>query len=478
MKLFPHGPIGAILFALSPAAMKFLLRTLRAPAAACLLLASGAILADAPPSGDDRTALLQSAYARAVKPGDLADLYRELFASVLQRVQRSYATEVDLSALAAAALNVIEPLAPGTGDPAQVFSQSINAALGTLDPYSRYLAPRNSGEERSDPSGSFSGLGLEVESSGGAVRVVAPMSGSPAERAGMQPGDLILRVDDQPLLGMPLADAITRMRGQPGTPVALTIRRTGIDNEITVALTRETVRRQPLRWTMEGEVLVLRVGSFSGAVTSALQQAIADATVAGAPRGVVLDLRGNPGGLLREAIMTADAFLSQGDIVSLRGRTPGNQRSWRADAAELLTGVKLVVLIDRRSASASELVAAALQENGRATVMGQRSFGKGTVQSTYRLGDESKGALKLTTSFYHAPSGRSVQKTGVTPDIELVTTLQLPETGQTPLPRLQVEQGRCASLHKASDPALSCALAYLLAGDMDVFSARAAGLRP
>lgn len=471
--------------------MKLLLRTLRAPIAACLLLASGVLLAASPEPGDERVAALQSAYTRAVTPGEQADLYRPLFASVLQRVQRSYATEVDLSALAVAILGVLEPLTPGTGDPAQVFSSSINAALRTLDPYSRYLNARSYGDARSDSSGSFVGLGLEVEASDGVVRVVAPMSGSPAARAGVQAGDLILRVDDQSLLGVPLADAIARMRGQPGTPVALTIRRPGAGNEITVALTRETIRRQPLRWSMEGDVLVLRLGTFSGAVTSALQQAISEATTGGAPRGVVLDLRGNPGGLLREAVTTADIFLSQGEIVSLRGRTPSNQRSWQADAAELLAGVRLVVLIDRRSASASELVAAALQDNQRATVMGQRSFGKGTVQTTFTLGEEVNGALKLTTSLYHAPSGRSVQKTGVTPDIELVVPSQpqasrgdddgrevLPKTGQSRPSTTQVEQNRCAPLHNANDPALSCAVAYLLAGDMDLFLAKLAAQRP
>ncbi|MET0543585.1 MAG: S41 family peptidase [Variovorax sp.] len=469
--------------------MRLHFRTLRAFAAGSLLLAGAAALAASPTSGDDSLASLQSAYGRAVTPGEHADLYRELLANVLKRVQRSYATEVDLSALAAAALNLVEPLAPGTGNPAQVFSKAMNAALATLDPYSRYLDARAYGNERGDSNGRFGGLGLEVESSLGGVRVVAPISDSPAARAGVRPGDLILRVDDQSLIGMPLADAIARMRGQPGTQVSLTIRRTGLDNDISVSLTRDTIRRQALRWNMEGDVLVLRVGTFSGSVAAALQQAIADATASQAPRGVVLDLRGNPGGLLREAVMTADTFLSEGEIVSLRGRTAANQRTWHADAAELLAGVRLVVLIDRRSASASELVAAALQENGRATVMGERSFGKGTVQSTYALGEETKGALKLTTSFYHGPSGRSVHKTGVAPDIELVNSVQRqgargeedrhaapPATGQSQLPKVRVEQDRCAPANKAAtDPALSCALAYLHAGDRELFLARVSG---
>ncbi|MDB5912208.1 MAG: family peptidase [Ramlibacter sp.] len=449
---------------------------LRLSLAAGLLLAAGSCLAAA----DDTLPALQAAYARAVTPGPQADQYRDLFATVLRRVERSYATEVDLPALVAASLKVVDPVTPGTGNPAEVFKRAINASLGTLDPYSRYLE----GAERSDSSGRFGGLGLEVEASEGAVRVVSPISDSPAARAGLQTGDLIVRVDDAPLLGMPLADAIAMMRGQPGTQVSLTIRRAGVDNEITISLTRDTIRRQLLRSSMEGDVLVLRLGSFTGPVTAALQDAIAQATAAKAPSGVVLDLRGNPGGLLHEAVKVADTFLKQGQIVSIRGRTPSNQRTWTADSDELLEGVRLVVLIDRRSASASELVAAALQENQRAIVMGERSFGKGTVQSTMSLPGEIRGSLKLTTSLYYGPSGRSVQKAGVTPDIELVPSLQGRDdrrpapAGEPQLAKARVEQGRCASQPTAApDAVLSCALDYLRSGDLDDFIGRAGGVR-
>jgi carboxyl-terminal processing protease len=461
--------------------MRALIPALRAGAAAGLLLAAGAgLAATAAAAADPPLESLQSAYARSVTPGAQADLHRELFATVLQRVQRTYATEVDLSALAAAALQVIEPLPPGVGEPAEVFRKAINAALRTLDPYSRYLDVRTQSNDRSDSGGSFGGLGLELEPSDGALRVVAPMPGTPAARAGVRAGDFILRIDDEPLSALPMAEAIARMRGQPGTAVSLTIRRAGLDQEFTVSLTRATIRRQVLGWSMEGDVLVLRLASFSGSVAAALERAVAQATAAGAPRAVILDLRGNPGGLLREAVLTADAFLTRGEIVSLRGRTPGNQRTWTADAGELLAGLPMLVLIDRRSASASELVAAALQENGRAQVMGQRSFGKGTVQSISSLG-EQKGALKLTTATYHGPSGRSVQRTGVAPDIELLAppregdgpgdaaSARAPgEADPTRLPALRVEQGRCSAL-KPADPALACALAYLRSGNADAF---------
>lgn len=423
--------------------------------------------------------MLQSAYARSVAPGEQADLHRELLATVLQRVKRTHAAEVDLAALAAAAMKAIEP-SPSGGDPAEVFKKAINEALRTLDRHSRYLDPGAHGNARGDSSGSFGGLGLEVETGEGAVRVVAPMPGSPAARAGLAPGDLIVRVDDQTVAGLPLAEAIARMRGQPGTPVSITIQRAGTA-EFTVSLTRDTIR-QPLRWSMEGEVLVVRLASFSNAAAASMAQAIADATAVRQPRAVVLDLRGNPGGLLREAVRVADAFLREGEIVSLRGSTPARQRAWQADADELLAGLPMVVLIDGRSASASELVADALQHHGRATVMGQRSFGKGSVQTTFSLG-EHKGALKLTTAIYHGPSGQTVHRIGVAPDIELVAfargegaraaSASADGPGDAAPPRTartRVDPGRCTAL-KVSDPALSCAVAYVLAGGVDAFVA-------
>jgi carboxyl-terminal processing protease len=463
--------------------MTLLPRSLRASAAACLLAAGSASLAASPHVTDEMLAPLTSAYVRAVKPGEQADLHRDLFDVVFKRVQRSYARDVDLPALMGAALKVIEPLEAQSGEPAEVFRKAINEALATLDPHSRYFDARTHSNERGAASGSFGGLGLEVDMVGGLVRVVEPMAGTPAARAGLQRGDFIVRLDDQPVLGMPLSDAISRMRGQPGTPIVLTVRRAGQDHEFTVSLTRDSIRTQALRWSMEGDVLVLRLGRFTGSLPAALDEAIADATAMRTPRGLVLDMRGNGGGLLRQAVITADTFLSGGDIVSLRGRTPGHWRNWQADAIEQLAGVPMVVLIDGRSASAAELVAAALQENGRALVMGQRSFGKGSVQSVFLLG-EDKGALKLTTALYHGPSGRTVQRTGVGPDIELVAAAEatgraarreadrahaIPGADEPPPPKARVEQARCAPLRKKVDPALDCALAYLQAGSIDAF---------
>ena len=455
-------------------------------AAVCLFAWGQAALAAAPPGVDEALKPLIEAYVRAVKPGEQVDTYRELFGSVLQRVQRGYAQEVDLSAVVAAAVKVVEPLTPASGEPAAVFKTAINAALASLDPHSGYLDAAEQREQRSSISGTFGGLGIEVDMVGGLVRVVNPMENSPAARAGLKSGDLIVRFDDQQVQGMTLSDAISKMRGQPGTPITLLIRRPGRDDEFTVPLVRETIRTQALRWRMEDDVLVLRLSGFTTAIGNDFEKAIADAIAKGVPRAVILDMRGNPGGLLNQAVVVADAFLGHGEIVSLRGRTAGNRRSWKANEAEFLPGVPMVVLLDGGSASASELVAAALQENGRALVLGQRSYGKGSVQTMMSLGAD-KGALRLTTAIYYGPSGRSVQRTGVFPDIELVPppkapvprggrreadrSQALPGADEPAPPKARIEQERCPKPAQGADLVMSCALAFLKAGAVDTFVA-------
>src|SRR5688500_7432322 len=228
-----------------------LLRYLRAAATVCLLIAAGASPASAPALTDEMLAPLSAAYLRAVKPGDEAELHRELFGSVLRRVQRSYAREVDMPPLIAAAMKTIQPLAPGSGDPEQVFTRAINAALASLDPYSRYFDARAAKHFRSSITGAFGGLGLQVELVDKLVRVAAAIPGTPAARAGLQSGDFILRLDDHAVEGMTLTDAIARMRGEPGTPIELTIRRVGREDEFTVSVVRDLIRREPVRWSME-----------------------------------------------------------------------------------------------------------------------------------------------------------------------------------------------------------------------------------
>lgn len=457
------------------------------PRAAAALLAAAACCAGATPAqplSDELLASLQASYSRAVTPGEQADQHRELLGSVLRRVQRSHATEADFTALAGAASKVLDPLPPSSGEPAEVFRTAMNAALRSFDPYARYLDARAYRQDQASSGGSFVGLGIEVESSEAGVLITAPMPGGPAAKAGLRAGDLIVQLDDKPLRGVALAEAISRMRGEVGTPVSLVVRRAGVD-DFPLALTRDTIRRQLLRWRMEGDTLVLALASFSGPVAAALVDAVAEATATRQPQAVVLDLRGNPGGLIREAVRVADAFLSQGDIASMRGRTPGNERTWQADSAELLAGLPMVVLLDRKSASASELVAAALQENGRATVMGQLSFGKGSVQTTYALG-EGQGAVKITSALYYGPLGRTVNKSGVVPDVELLVPaapLSANAGAQTsPIPpnepAARVPQTQCALATGVTDMPLSCALTFLQTGSVPAFRAAFAGVTP
>jgi len=232
--------------------MTRLLRILGIPAATWLLVAAGASFAAAPPVTEELLAPLKSAYMQAVTPGEQAEFHRDLFATVLARVHRSHARDVDVPELIAAALKTM-PLEPQSGEPADVFKKTINAALASLDPYSRYLDPQAQSSERSAITGAFGGLGLQVDMVDGLVRVVASMPGTPAARAGLKSGDLIVRFDDLPVQGMALSDAVSRMRGEPGTSIELMIRRGGHGDEFSVSLVRETIRTQVLRWSMESE---------------------------------------------------------------------------------------------------------------------------------------------------------------------------------------------------------------------------------
>lgn len=434
---------------------------------------------------DERLAPLTNAYMAAVRPGEQADLHRELLGTLLRRVQRSYAYEVDMPRLITVAAGAIQGLAPQSGEPAAVFKKAVDAALASLDPHSRYLDPRAQSNLRSMVSGSFGGVGLTVDAVDGLVRVVSAIPGTPAARAGLRGGDLILQLGEEPVQGMTLADAVARMRGAPGTPIDLLVRRPGAAEDFTVTLVRETIRTQPVRARMEGEVLVLRLASFTSSVSALLEHAIAEATAERSPSGIVLDMRGNPGGSFHQAVMTADAFLGAGDIVSIFHRGSGKRRIWRATPEEHFPGVPMVVLIDGRSASAAEVVAAALQDHGRATVMGQRSFGKGSVQAIIPLG-EDRGALRLTIALYHTPSGRTVQRGGVGPDIELGSAATaaagprrreadranaLPGADEPLPPKARIAPQRCPGLQAPADPALACAVAYLQTGTLDEFVA-------
>src|SRR5215207_1891770 len=308
---------------------------------------------------------------------------------------------------------------------AKLIEGAINGMLTSLDPHSSYMSPNEFREMQVETQGEFGGIGIEVTMEEGLIKVVAPVDETPAARAGMLANDIITQIDGEPVQGLTLNQAVDKMRGPVNTLVALTIRRQDKKEPLEVKLTRETIRIRPVRARTEGEDIgYLRISQFNDQTTEALRAAIK--TIAGdvGPdklKGYVIDLRNNPGGLLDQAIMVSDAFLTKGEIVSTRGRNAEETQRYAAKGKvkDLVGGKPLVVLINGGSASASEIVAGALQDHKRATVLGTRSFGKGSIQSVIPLGN-NRGALRLTTARYYTPSGRSIQAKGIDPDQEVL----------------------------------------------------------
>src|SRR5215207_5147477 len=308
---------------------------------------------------------------------------------------------------------------------AKLIEGAINGMLTSLDPHSSYMSPNEFREMQVETQGEFGGIGIEVTMEDGLIKVVAPIDETPAARAGILANDIIIQIDGEPVQGLTLNQAVDKMRGPVNTPVALTIRRQDKKEPLEVKLTRETIRIRPVRARTEGEDIgYLRISQFNDQTTEALRAAIK--TIAGEVgpdklKGYVIDLRNNPGGLLDQAIMVSDAFLTKGEIVSIRGRTAAETQRYatKGKVKDLVGGKPLVVLINGGSASASEIVAGALQDHKRATVLGTRSFGKGSVQSVIPLGN-NRGALRLTTARYYTPSGRSIQAKGIDPDQEVL----------------------------------------------------------
>jgi carboxyl-terminal processing protease len=299
---------------------------------------------------------------------------------------------------------------------------AIDGMLASLDPHSNYL--EGASLERLDTmiDGNYAGLGLSVAMDDGAVKVIAPMHGSPAEKAGVKAGDYITHLDGKLIYGQELDDAVAKMRGEPGTSIRLTLFRPGRDDPFDLTVTRGVITLEPVTWKLDGQLGVITVNEFSRDVGKNVFQAIMamKRQTAGKLDGLVLDLRGNPGGALDEAVALSDLFLSSGVIVSQRGRLANENETYRAEAVfpgDAAKGLPLVVLIDAGSASASEIVAGALQDQKRALIMGETSFGKGSVQSMIRL--DKTHAVKLTTARYYTPSGRSVQEGGIEPDIRV-----------------------------------------------------------
>ena len=328
-----------------------------------------------------------------------AETYKQvkLFGDVFERVRADYVEEVSDQ---------------------ELIESAIRGMLASLDPHSSYLDPKSFQDMRVQTKGEFGGLGIEVTMENGLVKVVSPIDDTPAFRAGVQAGDLISHLDGEPVLGLTLAEAVERMRGPVNTDLVLTLRRPNRE-PFDVTITRDVITVKSVRSRLEDDVAYLRITAFNEQTSPGLEQAVnrLSEQAEGPLKGYVLDLRNNPGGLLDQAIAVSDAFLNAGEIVSTRGRHPDDAQRYNAREGDLANGLPIIVLINGGSASASEIVAGALQDHGRAVIMGTRSFGKGSVQTIIPL--SGSGAMRLTTSRYYTPSGRSIQATGIEPDIEV-----------------------------------------------------------
>jgi len=325
----------------------------------------------------------------------------------------------------------------------KLLEYAIRGMLSGLDPHSAYLDEDEFNELKIGTEGEFGGLGIEVTMEDGFVKVVAPIDGTPAKRAGVKAGDLIVRLDDQPVKGMSLNDAVQIMRGEPGTSIRLTIVREGRDKPLQVSITRDVIEVQSVdSRTLEDGYAYLRVSHFQTNTQEALDQALQklERETDGGLRGLVLDLRNNPGGVLSAAVSVSDTFLEDGLIVYTEGRIANSRLSYSARPGDAVDGAPIVVLVNEGSASASEIVAGALQDHKRAIVIGNRTFGKGSVQTIQDLANG--GALKLTTARYYTPDGRSIQAQGIDPDIQTGTfkLTEVSDDGIGPLTEANLSQ--------------------------------------
>lgn len=337
---------------------------------------------------------------KAAKPAEEADTYEllNLFGEVMERAKTSYVEEVDDKKL---------------------IESAINGMLVSLDPHSSYLDAQSYKYMNEQTKGKFGGLGIEVTMENGVVKIVSPIDDTPAAKAGLKPGDYITNIDGEQVIGMSLNDAVDKMRGKVGSKVKLTIRRVG-EKPFEVTLKREEVKIQSVKNDIKsGDVAYIRITSFSGDTDKMVEKAIKQAKkeLKGNIKGVVLDVRNNPGGLLDQAVNISDLFLDKGEIVSTRSRNEEDTVRYTAKEGDITDGLPIVVMINDGSASASEILAGALQDHKRAIILGEKSFGKGSVQTVVPLG--KYGAMRLTTARYYTPSGRSIQATGIIPDVEV-----------------------------------------------------------
>jgi carboxyl-terminal processing protease len=335
------------------------------------------------------------------------DTYRQLnlFGDVYERVKNDYVRE--------------------TKD-AELVEDAINGMLSGLDPHSSYLNPKNFSDMQVTTRGEYGGLGLEVTMEDGLVKVITPMDGTPAARAGIKTGDLIATIDGMSIQGLTLSEAVDKMRGPVNSQIKIQVIRKGEKKPLEFVITRAVIHVESVRFKAENDVAVIRITTFTEQTEEGLEKAVQQtkAKIGNRLKGVILDLRNNPGGLLDQAISVSDSFLDAGEVVSTRGRRASDTQRYNARSGQLFANVPVIVLINQGSASASEIVAGALQDHRRARIIGTRSFGKGSVQTVIPLSGGIDGALRLTTAKYYTPSGRSIQATGIDPDILVEQTAE------------------------------------------------------
>jgi carboxyl-terminal processing protease len=341
--------------------------------------------------------------------------YKELekFMSVYERVKANY----------------VEPV-----DDETLIKGAIDGMLSALDPHSSYLEASDFDTLRTTTDGNYGGLGITVTVEDGAVKVIAPTEDTPAWRAGIKAGDYITHINGNLVYGVSLDEAVDQMRGEPGTSIKLTIVRPGRDKPFDVSIVREQIQLRPVKWELKDGIAIIDINTFSGNSAEETLAALTavDKATGGKPLGYIVDLRSNPGGLLDQAVEISDAFLNRGEIVSQRGREKNEIERYYAKSGDMAHGLPVIVLVDAGTASAAEIVAGALQDQRRALVMGEKSFGKGSVQTVVQTGP--RAALRLTTARYYTPSGRSVQAGGIDPDI---TVPQLSDPDYKDRPRVR-----------------------------------------
>ncbi|RJE86628.1 S41 family peptidase [Paracoccus onubensis] len=354
----------------------------------------------------------------AQETGKNSSIYEqlELFGNVFERVRSDY-VEVP--------------------EDKKLIEAAINGMLTSLDPHSSFLSANDYEDMQTQTRGSFGGLGIEVSMEDGLIKVVSPIDDTPAAQAGVKSGDFITHVDGESLMGLTLDEAVDTMRGPVGSELTITILREGENEPFDVKITRDTIKLTVVKTRIEGHAIILRVSTFNDetydTLKAEIEKAVEEAGGIEKVTGFVLDLRNNPGGLLNQAINVSDAFLNAGEIVSTRGRKPEESERWNAEEGDLAEGKPMVVLINGGSASASEIVTGALKDHRRAIVVGEKTFGKGSVQTVMPVTSES--AIRLTTALYYTPSGRSIQSLGIQPDIIVAQPKRAPEEENADEPR-------------------------------------------